>query len=259
MKQQRLHTRGDNRLHRPGPPPQEGLYHRHRHESKEEDGDWIKPVASEYPRLVFDPISREKALKVVNVLGDFAVLKPNHVELAVLLGAVMRPSSATSKDGIIVNARTAGTGEQTIDMQQQEHAMQFISESAAELVRRTGAHCVVCTCGPRGCVVSRVTAAPGSGDCPTVTTTVYPPPDLKGAAVQKVTGAGDSFLAGFLLGRVLGLPEARCVLAGNSAAKAALTTPHVVSPHLTRDGVLREAVAEAAVGDVGTLAVMSRI
>lgn len=74
-----------------------------------------------------------------------------------------------------------------------------------------GASLAVVTRGPKG-------AAASDG-------TLREDVDIRPVAVVDTTGAGDSFIAGFLSGRIGGLPLRQCLLAGREAA--AVTCTHV--------------------------------
>ena len=182
-------------------------------------------TSTDFPRLVFEPISREKAVKAQRVLRHFALVKPNHLELEVL-SRVFNPKSSEKQE--------KGSG-------QARSIRQCAVEQATHLITRTGVHAVLCTCGASGSVYADATASTEAcgGGSSRLTAHEFDAPSLAGMSVAKVTGAGDSFLAGFVFGQLLELSVRDSVVLANKAAKLALTT-HVISPDLSRKTILAD-------------------
>jgi sugar/nucleoside kinase (ribokinase family) len=134
------------------------------------------------------------------------------------------------------------------------------------MLRRFPRLVILCTLGPLGCAVgvgrksfllpvlaksaSRLSApTPRALNATDELAAVFcfPPPDVPKAAIRKVTGAGDSFLSGFIAAvtRVLqahhasATPLCDMIRVANAAAAEALTSTMTISPHLCPELVER--------------------
>lgn len=163
---------------------------------------------SRQPLLVYDPISVGKCSRVLSVIRDVDVLKPNELEVVELARLVTARSMEASP----------------VDV-----------ESAAKaLVLQGGVRAVACTVGPNGVVL----AMRATNSTRSVSVRRFPAAAIPAGMLVKVTGAGDTFLAALVASLLKCCTWEVAVKNGTTAAALALQASEAISP-LLRPELLR--------------------